>query len=168
MMTPNAIKRYTAHQTVTFSNLTWTHLQIGVTSTIHFSRHPSVTLSDSCQTLEHLKENFIALMAVKFPKATLIEISNMSWSSHYDYIVSKAYRALGLLRRSLYHTNSVTIKKITYLHIVRSCLLCCSQASSSSPHHTCRKNTTASFQIHSLWTTNLIDILKSSSPNVYL
>ena len=37
--------------------------------------------------------------------------ANMSCSSHYDYIVSKAYRALGLLRRSLYHTNSVTIKK---------------------------------------------------------
>ena len=52
--------------------------------------------------------------------------ANMSWSSHYDYIVSKAYRALGLLRRSLYHTNSVMIKKITYLHIVRSCLLYCS------------------------------------------
>ena len=52
--------------------------------------------------------------------------ANMSWSSHYDYIVSKAYRALGLLRRSLYHTNSVMIKKIMYLHIVRSCLLYCS------------------------------------------
>ena len=56
----------------------------------------------------------------------IIFSANMSWSCHYEHIVSKAYRALGLLRRSFKCSNSVTTKKALYLYIVRSCLLYCS------------------------------------------
>ena len=56
----------------------------------------------------------------------IIFSANMSWSCHYEHIVSKAYRALGLLRRSFKCSNSITTKKALYLYIVRSCLLYCS------------------------------------------
>ena len=56
----------------------------------------------------------------------IIFSTDMSWSCHYDHIITKAYRALGLLRRSFKCTNSIMTKKVLYLRIVRSCLLYCS------------------------------------------
>ena len=56
----------------------------------------------------------------------IIFSANMSWSCHYEHIVSKAYRALGLLRHSFKCSNSITTKKALYLYIVRSYLLYCS------------------------------------------
>ena len=47
----------------------------------------------------------------------IIFSANMSWSCHYEHIVSKAYRALGLLRRSFKCSNSITTKKALYLAI---------------------------------------------------
>ena len=56
----------------------------------------------------------------------IIFSADLSWSNHYNHIITKAYRALGLLRRTFGHTYSITTKKVLYLHTVRSCLLYCS------------------------------------------
>jgi len=50
----------------------------------------------------------------------------MSWCPHYEHIVAKAYMALGLLHHTFKHSNSTQVKKVLYLHVVRSCLLHCS------------------------------------------
>ena len=52
---------------------------------------------------------------------------DLSWSNHLVQITSQAYKKLGLLRRTLCSTNSITTKKILYLSLVRSQLVYCSQ-----------------------------------------
>ena len=52
--------------------------------------------------------------------------SNLSWNHHYKKITGKAYKLLGLLRRT-FTTDSISAKKHLYISIVRSQLLYCSQ-----------------------------------------
>ena len=56
----------------------------------------------------------------------IIVSSDLSWSNHYKSITSKAYRTLGLIRRT-FTTNSVKARKKLYLSLVRSQLTYCSQ-----------------------------------------
>ena len=51
---------------------------------------------------------------------------DLSWSQHYQLITSKAYKTLGLLRRT-FTGNSTQAKKLLYISLVRSQLLYCSQ-----------------------------------------
>ena len=51
--------------------------------------------------------------------------SNLSWTSHYNNICSKAYRTLGLLQRSISCT-SIKARKLLYVVLVRSQLTYCS------------------------------------------
>ena len=53
--------------------------------------------------------------------------SDTSWSNHIALISSKAYKKLGLLRRTFCSTNSIWAKKSLYLSLVRSQLVYCSQ-----------------------------------------
>ena len=50
----------------------------------------------------------------------------LSWSDHIHLITSKAYKMLGLIRRSFSDTLSVFNKKSLYISLVRSHLLYCS------------------------------------------
>ena len=52
---------------------------------------------------------------------------DLSWSMHIAQISSKAYRILGLLRRTFSATNSITTRKSLYISLVRSQLLYGSQ-----------------------------------------
>ena len=70
----------------------------------------------------------IVLIIVKFQKVShrdlgIIFSANMSWSCHYEHIVSKAYRALGLLRRSFKCSNSITTRKL-YIYILLDHVYC--------------------------------------------
>ena len=54
-------------------------------------------------------------------------ISNdFSWSAHYNKIVSKAYRTLGLICRSFGSSTNVQTRKLLYISLVRSQLTYCS------------------------------------------
>ena len=58
----------------------------------------------------------------------IIFSTNLSWSAHYESIISKAYRSFGLLRRVFSNIHSIKAKKDlqVYISIVRSNLLYCS------------------------------------------
>ena len=53
--------------------------------------------------------------------------SDLSWSSHYNMICSKAYRSLALLRRSFGSFGTIEARRSLYLALVRSQLTYCSQ-----------------------------------------
>ena len=54
---------------------------------------------------------------------------DLSWSNHLTHVTNKAYKKLGLLRRSLCYNNSTSTKKRLYVSLIRSQLLLdyCSQ-----------------------------------------
>ena len=52
--------------------------------------------------------------------------SDLSWSEHYSFIISKAYRELSVLRRSFNPLNSSSTKKTLYTTMVRSHFIYCS------------------------------------------
>ena len=52
---------------------------------------------------------------------------DLSWSSHYDHMSAKAYKALGFIRRTITASASVSIKKALFISLVRSHLTFCSQ-----------------------------------------
>ena len=52
---------------------------------------------------------------------------DLSWSNHLTHVTNKAYKKLGLLRRSLCYNNSTNTKKRLYVSLIRSQLLYCSQ-----------------------------------------
>ena len=57
----------------------------------------------------------------------IVMCSDCSWSAHISSITSQAYKKLGLLRRFLCSSNSISTKKMLYLSLVRSQLMYCSQ-----------------------------------------
>ena len=52
--------------------------------------------------------------------------SSLIWDDHYNSILSKAYKILGLIRRT-FSTNSIFVKKKLYISLIRAQLLYCSQ-----------------------------------------
>ena len=57
----------------------------------------------------------------------IILSSNLSWKDHYTSLLSKAYRTLGLLRRTFSSNLNIYAKKSLYISLIRSQLLYCSQ-----------------------------------------
>ena len=57
----------------------------------------------------------------------MIISGDLTWTSHYNKITSKAYRSLGLLRRTFSKVLSIATKRTLYLSLVRSHLMYCSQ-----------------------------------------
>ena len=55
----------------------------------------------------------------------VIMTSNLSWSRHHHRIITRAYRSLGLIRRS-FSTNCTYTKRQLYLSLIRSQLTYCS------------------------------------------
>lgn len=53
--------------------------------------------------------------------------SNMSFSTHLNQILSKAYRSLGMIRRLVPSNSNTDLKRSLYLSLVRSHLVHCSQ-----------------------------------------
>ena len=50
----------------------------------------------------------------------LILQENLKWNNHYNHISAKAYRQLGLIKRTFSSINSASTKKRLYLSLVRS------------------------------------------------
>ena len=57
----------------------------------------------------------------------ILDKNDLTWTDHYNYICSKAYRSLNLIRRTISVSSSTKTKKFLYLSLVRSQLTYCSQ-----------------------------------------
>ena len=62
------------------------------------------------------------VLPVSFDK---IDNNSLNWDDHYNSILNKAYKILGLIRRT-FSTNLIPVKKL-YISLVRAQLLYCSQ-----------------------------------------
>ena len=52
--------------------------------------------------------------------------THLSWSTHYETLLEKAYKILGLLRRTFSSSNCIATKKSLYVALVRSLVTYCS------------------------------------------
>lgn len=57
----------------------------------------------------------------------IIVRNDLSWSSHYQYICSKAYKSLFLIKKSISSSSSSNLRKTLYLSLVHCHLTYCSQ-----------------------------------------
>ena len=99
------------------------HLLFNVLKFVHISFHshpPHTTHS------YHVDNNTISLHSHHKDFGIIIS-SDLSWNNHYNYISSRAYKLLGLLRRSFSSINSQSGKKLLYISLIRSQLSYCSQ-----------------------------------------
>ena len=53
--------------------------------------------------------------------------NTLSWSPHISNILSKAYRSLGLIRRTVPYCSTISLKRSLYLTLVRCHLAYCPQ-----------------------------------------
>ena len=93
--------------------------------------------SDKCATIRFSTSRsdsplyFIEGLPIPAPSSHrdlgVIVSSNLSWSDHYNYICSKAYSSIYLIRRSFSSNVPTATKKQLYLSLVRSKLSYCSQ-----------------------------------------
>ena len=94
-----------------------------------FNESKSVLLRFSalpdCDYLYHLNNIPITISSSQKDLGVIIS-SSLSWSNHYHYVLPKAYKTLGLIRRVFSHSPSVNIRKKLYISLVRSQLLYCS------------------------------------------
>ena len=88
---------------------------------ISFHSHPPHTTHSY-----HVDNNTISLHSHHKDLGIIIS-SDLSWNNHYNYISSRAYKLLGLLRLSFSSINSQSGKKLLYISLIRSQLSYSSQ-----------------------------------------
>ena len=76
--------------------------------------------------LSYSVNNIIISTAGSQKDLGVIMSSDMQWRSHYLFIIPRAYRMLGLIRRVFSSSTDVYTKRCLYLSLVRSKLLYCS------------------------------------------
>ena len=78
--------------------------------------HPAYTINNVAVSTKSCQRDLGIIMS-----------SDLSWNLHIDSIIAKAYKILGLLRRTFSNANSPDAKKSLYISLVRSQLAYCSQ-----------------------------------------
>ena len=97
--------------------------------TSHLSFHPSKSchLSFNQKFLTSYTINGSTIPSLPEHKDLGVLISNnLEWGPHLDYILTKAYKTLGLIRRTFSQSVSSSVKVKLYIALVRSQLLYCS------------------------------------------
>ena len=64
--------------------------------------------------------------------------SNLSFISHINKILSKAYKVLGMLRRAVSSSSNLALKRALYLTLIRSQVIYCCQIWRPYVIHECR------------------------------
>jgi len=101
---------------------------LGVDSELLFSINKCIHLSFNNKTPTSYSVNSHTLPQLHTHRDLGIQISDsLSWESHYQHITSKAYKYLGLLRRTFNSCQSIKAKKTLYVTLVWSQLTYYSQ-----------------------------------------
>ena len=99
-----------------------------LTNNIAFNAAKSALLSFPHESVP--SPHFISGMEIPMVSSTrdlgVLISDTLSWSDHIHRITSKAYKMLGLVRRSFSNKLPVSVKKSLYLSLVRSHLMYCS------------------------------------------
>uniref|UniRef100_A0A1X7V5Q9 Reverse transcriptase domain-containing protein n=1 Tax=Amphimedon queenslandica TaxID=400682 RepID=A0A1X7V5Q9_AMPQE len=98
---------------------------------IHFNDSKSVTMKflsakGQAQSPSYFLNSKPIPTAISHRDLGVILSSTLSWDDHIIFITSKAYKSLGLIRRTFSSTLPIHIKKQLYLSMVWSQLLYCS------------------------------------------
>ena len=89
-------------------------------SVVHFTRgQSSVILSYS------INDTIISSVGSQKDLGVILS-ADMQWKSHYLFIIARAYKMLGLIRRVFSSVRDVYPKRCLYLSLIRSQLLYCS------------------------------------------
>ena len=88
---------------------------------LHFNTSKCTLLSFNSQLNTTYQIDGYALPSIDHHRDLgVIFSSDLSWNKHYEHIITKAYRSLGLLRRTFSNSNSTSAKKLLYTSLVRS------------------------------------------------
>ena len=96
------------------------------TSLLSFHSSKSTHLSFKCKFTSTYNINGNPINTSHLHKDLGVLISdNLNWNEHHDYILKKAYKTLGLVRRTFCKTIVPSITLKLYISLVRSQLLYC-------------------------------------------
>ena len=100
----------------------------GTESNLNFNHSKTVQLSFKSQIVSstYTIGSSIIKIVDKHRDLGVILSSNLSWEPHYQHITSKAYKLLGLLRRSFSSNIPTNCKKQLYISLIRSHFMYCS------------------------------------------
>ena len=107
----NSLLTWSEDWSMDFNHLKSIHMRFGSPSTstdfVYFLNNCPVQLKSSHSDVGILMTN------------------SLSWSPHVSNVLSKAYRSLGLIRRTVPYNSSIIIKRSLYLILTRSHLAYC-------------------------------------------
>ena len=86
---------------------------------------PTLLLSPSIEHSYNLNNVIIASSSTHKDLGITVS-THLSWSTHYETLLAKAYKILGLLRRTFSSSNCIATKKSLYVALVRSLVTYCS------------------------------------------
>ena len=97
------------------------------TSCLSFNSSKSTHISLNCKSLTSYNIRGMPINTTHNHKDLGIIINdNLNWNTHHDAILSRAYRTLGLIRRTFSKTISTLAKAKLYISLIRSQVLYCS------------------------------------------
>ena len=99
-------------------NMSFNHLK-----SVHMRFGTSLANNDSTYSLN----NCPVQLKSSHSNVGILLTSTLSWSPHISSILSKAYRPLGLIRRTVPYVSAVNLKKSLYLTLVRCHFAYCLQ-----------------------------------------
>ena len=111
-----------------------TYLQVDINAIITWSKSSQLNFNISKCTHISFKSKFVSsynlsdttISTTDFQKDLGLVVSNdLSWANHYHHIIPRAYKILGLIRRSFSSSLNLSMKMKLYLTLVRSQLMYC-------------------------------------------
>ena len=81
--------------------------------------------SNSIHTPYYIKNFYIPFSIPIYKDLGVIMFSDLTWNDHYRLITARAYKSLGIIRRT-FITNSISTKRQLFISLVRSQLSYCS------------------------------------------
>ena len=120
---------YKEHSDTTESLTKWSNCLSNWSMTSHLSFHPSkschLSFNQKSPTSYMIDGTTINSLPTHKDLGVLIS-SNLEWSPHLNNVLTKAYKTLGLIRRTFSQSMSPLVKVKLYISLVRSQIMCCS------------------------------------------